>query len=247
MLLSSVPVHPRRYIPPLTCVYGPARAGRYPGRSRLPARLPPNRPAGLPGRTPPGSPAGRVRGGGRRRGPATCLSGGRMTSRQAGRAGLPPGTSSIHARLAPSRQVRPHSPRRPHPARRPRPGQQDTTPRHMHGTSVRPGCPGPRATPAGSGPALQKSGKQPSDSPQRADRYLPATGPTCTWHRPGVYLSRTRQVKTALNSTNAPPVEAGGLVIAVSFGREPAYLYKSGSGAFFWHPPEPKNHRPATG
>ncbi len=52
MMLSSVPVHPRRYIPPLTCGYGPVRAGRCPGRSRRPAHLPGNRPASLPGQAP---------------------------------------------------------------------------------------------------------------------------------------------------------------------------------------------------
>jgi hypothetical protein len=51
MTWSSVPVHPRRYIEPLTSGYGPARGGRRVGRSGVPGHLPGNRPRGLPSGT----------------------------------------------------------------------------------------------------------------------------------------------------------------------------------------------------
>jgi hypothetical protein len=54
MMLSSVPVRPRRCISPLTCGYRRVRAGRCPGRSRRPGYLPGNRPARLPGQAPDG-------------------------------------------------------------------------------------------------------------------------------------------------------------------------------------------------
>ena len=88
MLLSSVLGIPRQVHFATDLRLRPGQGGRCPGRSRLPGRLPGNRPAGLPGQTPagaatwstgPGDAARQTRvawrpaevpGGGRRRGPA---------------------------------------------------------------------------------------------------------------------------------------------------------------------------------
>jgi hypothetical protein len=139
-----------------------------------------------------------VTGGGRRRGPARAGRG-RIPGRRAGPAGLPPGTSSIHARLGASRQVRPHAAARPRPALRLRPAPRPETmpPPHIPKAPFRPGVPGPRATRARPGrpPRRLMTGTPGSATPlegrgprtyrnrangphfhvQRPDRYLAAS------------------------------------------------------------------------
>lgn len=187
MLLSSAWAPPARYISPLTCACGLVRAGRCPGTSRLPARLPGNRPARLPGQT-PASPATRdtgpgdtgretrvtwqpaeVPGSGRRRGPARAGRA-RIPSRRAGPAGLPPGTSSIHARLGASGQVRPRAAARPGPAPRlrPAPRQETMPPPHQPGSSLPAGGMDPRT--------YRNRGNGPVFHAQHLDRYLAASG-----------------------------------------------------------------------